>query len=449
MLDSGSRFSFRTPRLLPLSQWQFVLTGMAATIVIRLVVILLTPSTADFSDPRIYQGTGQTVLAGVNPYNFADKIELRAQLRAKMARGQPDGANDIFTKSQETWNYYVSGNLPASTALYALFEVLSNGSRTVWRLLFILGDLAIFLSLIALLKSLTGTIESAPLQLGVLCLAVVNPLLIVDGCAVPEDKQFQTALMLYAAALLCARGSVSDRKALGTGLILSLSVLFKLFGIFLMPLWLVRARNEGRRYTIGTLLGLSIPVLIAFAAFGHYFVHTMSARGLQNSVQGPEHSSPWALFPEFVDHSVGRLEGRAVSGASSYVLIKATTASLYAAAVFTAFLKRRIDLLNLCAGLAVVFACLWLDKGSLNRMNIAMVFAVAALASLSIQTFMRFAAGMVLMGTLGYGIGVPVLRLHLGTLDGIFTLLFLAAYLTAVLTFAQPRVAAQPNRPVM
>jgi hypothetical protein len=439
------RFSFRTPRWLPLSQWQFVLTGIAATVVIRLVVILLTPSTADFSDPRIYQGTGQTVLAGVNPYNFADKVELRAQLRAKMARGQPDGANDIFTRSQETWNYYVSGNLPASTALYALFEVVSNSSRTVWRLLLMLGDVAIFLSLISFLKSLTGTIESVPLQLGVLCLAVINPLLIVDGCAIPEDKQFQTALMLYATALLCARGSVSDREAIGTGLILSLSVLFKLFGIFLMPLWLVRARNEGRRYTIGTLLGLSIPVLVAFAAFGHYFVHTMSARAMQNSVQGPEHSSPWALFPEFVDHSVGRLEGSgAASGASSYVLIKATTAALYAAAVFTAFLRRRIDLLNLCAGLAVVFACLWLDKGALNRMNIAMVFAVAALASLSIQTFMRFAAGMVLMGTLGYAVGIPILRLHLTTLDGIFTLLFLAAYLTALLTFDRSR--ASPPR---
>jgi hypothetical protein len=436
------RFSFRIPRLLPLSQWQFVVAGIATTVVIRLVVILLTPSTADFSDPRIYQGTGQTVLAGVNPYNFADRVELRAQLRAKMARGQPDGANDIFTRSQATWNYYVSGNLPASTALYAVFEVLSNGSRTVWRLLLMLGDLAIFLGLISFLKSLTGTIESAPLQLGVVCLAVINPLLIVDGCAIPEDKQFQTALMLYAAALLCARGSVSDRKALGTGLILSLSVLFKLFGIFLMPLWLVRARSEGRRYTIGTLLGLSIPVLIAFAAFGPYFVHTMSARAMQNSVQGPEHSSPWALFPEFVDHSVGRLEGGgAASGASSYVLIKTTTASLYAAAVFIAFLRRRIDLLNLCAGLTLVFACLWLDKGSLNRMNIAMVFAVAALASLSIQTFMRFAAGMVLVGTLGYAIGIPILRLHLTTLDGIFTLLFLAAYLTAVLTFDRSRAS--------
>jgi hypothetical protein len=126
------------------------------------------------------------------------------------------------------------------------------------------------------------------------------------------------------------------------------------------------------------------------------------------------------------------------------VLIKATAASLYAAAVFTAFARRRIDLLNLCAGLTVVFACLWLDKGALNRMNIAMVFAVAALASLSMQTFTSFAVGMVLMGTVGYAVGIPILRLHLTTLDGIFTVVFLAAYLTALLTFDHSR--ASPAR---
>ena len=434
---------------LPLPEWQFILSGIAAIVLIRLVVILLTPSTGDFSDPRIYQGTGQTVLAGINPYDFADKVELRARLRDRMAREQPDGPNDIFTRSQESWNYYVSGNLPASTALYALFEVLSRGSRTGWRLLFILGDVAIFLGLIALLRSLHGRVESVPLQLGVLCLAVINPLLIVDGCAIPEDKQFQTALMLYLTALLCARGRIGDYKALGTGVILSLSVLFKLFGVFLIPLWSVRAKKEGCRYTILSLLGAIVPVLIAFAFFGHYFVNTILDRGMQNSVQGPEHSSLWALFPQFVGRSIA-LEGRAVTSASSYVLIKASVTSLYALAAFTAFVRRRIDLLNLCAALTLAFTCLWLDKGSLNRMNIAMVFAVATVASLSVQIFVWLAVGYVLVGTLGYVIGILVLRLHLTTLDGIVTLLFLTAYLTTLLTFdpCRPRAPGSTVRQI-
>ena len=111
-----------------------------------------------FSHPRIYQAAGQVVLAGINPYDFSDNPSLREKLRMDMAAPGTKG----LTQTQEQWNYYVSGNPPASTALYALFEALAHGSRVVWRLLLIAGDVSLFLSgVFALLKTLRGRVDGA------------------------------------------------------------------------------------------------------------------------------------------------------------------------------------------------------------------------------------------------------------------------------------------------
>jgi len=410
---------------LPLSERTFVLLGIAGILVIRLAVILTTPRTADFLDPRIYQGTGQTMLAGLNPYDYAGQPALRGALRAKMAAGP---GVDEFTQTQEAWDYYVSGNLPASTALYALFETVARGSRFEWRLLFILGDIAIFLGLVALLKTLRGSIESASDQAGMLCLTVINPVLIVSGCAIPEDKQFQTSLLLFAAALLLSPAATTIRRGLGIGLVLSLSVLFKLLGIFLFPLWLVRANNEWPRFALWTLLGGLIPVAAAFAAFGDYFVYAMVARGVQNSVHAPEHASPWVLFPWF--------------GGAGYVTAKTIVVVLFCGALGVLLAKRRIDPLNFCAGLAVAFVCLWLDKGAMNRMNIAIMFAVAALASLSGKLFLYFSAAIVFVSAIGYALGVGALRLHPEAVDAVLAVIFVSAYLVALVGFTRAKRAA-------
>ena len=407
---------------LPLPERTFVLLGIAGIVVIRLAVILVTPRTADFLDPRIYQGVGQTVLAGVNPYDYSDQPALRAALRAKMALGPGD---DDFTRTQKSWDYYVSGNPPASTALYALFETVARGSRFGWRLLFILGDIALFLGMFALFKTLRGSVESASDQAGMLCLAVINPVLIVAGCAIPEDKQFQTALLLFAAALLISPAATTTRRGLGIGLVLSLSVLFKLLGIFLLPIWLVRTKKEWPRFALQTVLGGLIPVAFAFAVFGHYFVDTMAARGVQNSVQAPEHASPWMLFPW--------LDG------AEYVMAKTVVVALFCSVLAVLLAKRRIDLLNFCAGLTVAFVCLWLDKGAMNRMNIAIVFAVAALASLPNRLFLYFSSAIVLVGAIGYAFAVGVLRLHPEAVDAVFALTFVSAYLAALMGFTRAK----------
>jgi hypothetical protein len=408
----------------PLTERAFVLLCIASIIVIRVGTILVTPRAANFPDLRIYQGTGQTALAGVNPYDFSDHPALREKLRARMAVGADI---DGFAQTQDSWNYYVSSNLPASTALYALFETLARGSRFGWRLLFILGDIAIFLGLLAMLKTLHGSVEDAVDQVGMICLAVFNPVLIVAGSAIPEDKQFQTALLLFAATLLLSPTATTRPRGLSIGVVLSLSILFKLFGAFLFPLWLVRARKEGSRFAWWTMLGGLLPLALSFAAFGHYFVATMLARGLKNSIDAPEHASPWMLFPWLVG--------------SEYLIAKIIVVVLFTGVLAVLLTRRRIDLLNFCAGLMVVFACLWLDKGSMNRMNIAIMFAVAALASLSRRLFLYFSAVIVLIGAFGYALGVGVLKYHPEAVDAVFALLFVCAYLAALAVFARVRSA--------
>jgi hypothetical protein len=410
---------------LPMAERKFLLLGLAAIVILRLAVILATPRAADFYDPRIYQGVGQMVLAGVNPYDYSARPAERAALRAKMAAGR--GADDQFTGTQQSWDYYVSSNLPASTALYAAFEAVAHGSRFVWRLLFILGDAALFLAAYALVKALRGRVDSGADQAALICLAIINPVLIVSGCAIPEDKQFQTALLLWGAALLLVRGATTAKRALGVGFVLSLSVLFKLLGIFLFPLWVVGIRSGGRRFAIWTVLGGVIPLVLSFAVFGHLFINTMLARGVSNSVVAPEHASPWVLVPWIVG--------------GPYLLAKIALTTAFCALLVALFSKRRIDLLNFCAGLTVAFTCLWLDKGAMNRMNIAMVFAVASLASLSSMLFLRFCAAIVLVSGAAYALGVGLLKIHLELLDAVLVSIFLVAYsLCLALRSREPRV---------
>ena len=109
-------------------------------LVLCLVVIAVTRSAIIFGsndagvDITIYREVGQLVSNGINPYDFTSNESLRQALRT-----DGYGIDPEVIREQYKYDYYVSGNLPASTALYGLIEWLGQ-SKQWWRLALALGD---------------------------------------------------------------------------------------------------------------------------------------------------------------------------------------------------------------------------------------------------------------------------------------------------------------------
>ena len=410
-----------------ISARRFVAAGILAIIVSRVVVILLTPNTADFPDTRIYQATGQAVLEGANPYDSSDDVPVRVKLQTSADRELRDGN---WTDTLPEWDLAIRSNLPAVSALCAGIETIADGSRDAWRYLLILGDIAMFLGLLSLLRQVRGTIADRATQLIAIFLVIGNTLLVLDGTAIPEIKQFETALLLFSASFLISpRPQTLVRSVIG-GLVISLSVLFMLFGIFLLPLWILRSIREWPRFALATSAGALIPLVASFAYFGTGWLDTIGTRSAQDAGGDAGGASLWYLFPG--------LQGDALA-ATRLVVVAALTALL-----LVLLFRRRIDLLNACAGMLVVFDCVYLITGTMNRMNIAFVFAFAALATRRAPAALAIAAGSTVVAFVGYGLGAVVLHRHI---NPEFSLAMVVAYFTALALpparKLQPRAAAK------
>ena len=89
-------------------------------------------------------------------------------------------------------------------------------------------------------------------------------------------------------------------------------------------------------------------------------------------------------------------------------------------------------MLNACAALMVVFACVWLIGADINRMNMAMMFAIPAMASVSVRAFRGAALANLAIQVIGY----PVLYLLMGhdrePVQAVLTLVFLLVYFSAL-----------------
>lgn len=391
----------------------FLLLTAAAIFFTRAAYIRKTAGGEDFPDIRIYQVVGKLVLAGVNPYDFSDHIEKRRQLRLGMATGP----TDFVAVDQGVWDQYVSANLPGSTLLYALFEWVAQGSRFVWRELFIAGDVAIFLGLWALMANLKGGVSDVRRQTAIFSLAVIYPILSMAWPFVSQDKQFQTALLLFGAALLLSPQRSAARD-LFTGFVLSLGVVFKLFGIILFPLWLSKVRERPTSFTVWSLLGACAPLVLAYWAFGAGPVTAILHRGVHASTGFAASGSPWQLLP--------------IASDTVLFTLRLITVLLCGWGVVFLFLKGRIDALNLSAGLGVVLGCLWLQSGSIDRMNIVIMFAIASLASLSTARFLCITLLMTAVATVSFGLKYPS-----GVdqrIDAIVVTLFILAYAATLLS---------------
>jgi hypothetical protein len=95
----------------------------------------------------------------------------------------------------------------------------------------------------------------------------------------------------------------------------------------------------------------------------------------------------------------------------------------------------------------VVFDCVYLITGTMNRMNIAFVFAFAALATRRAPAAVAMAVGSTVFAFVGYGFGAAVLHRHI---NPEFSLALVIGYFAALVLpparSDQPRTAAQAGR---
>jgi hypothetical protein len=82
------------------------------------------------------------------------------------------------------------------------------------------------------------------------------------------------------------------------------------------------------------------------------------------------HASPWSLVPM-----------------SWGIYTRPIASCALVALTIAAYARGRIDLLNCCAASCVVFTCLWLVGGSMDRMNVAMIFAIICSATISAKAW--------------------------------------------------------------
>ena len=86
------------------------------------------------------------------------------------------------------------------------------------------------------------------------------------------------------------------------------------------------------------------------------------------ATNGSLHASPWSLIPY------------------PWVFYARPVASCaLAGLMIAAFVRGKMDFLNCSAATSVVVVCLWLLGGSMDRMNVAMMFALACSATISVK----------------------------------------------------------------
>lgn len=344
----------------------FFIPLVILSILISRGAVILTSHDDAQMDLSIYQEVGELLDHGIDPYDHQTNVEMRTALRLN-----DYGAAEWVKQNAAMYDYYVSANLPGSTAFYGLLERISQGNPKIWRLGFASGDILIALAAFFLLHRAGVVLDTLSKQITFSLAAIYYPSNIEWGLLIAEDKQIQTALMLLLAGLLVARPAArGPLNAVAIGSIGALSLIFKAFGVFLAPVALGYFYRAPRWELALAVCAAAITVLPFCLRFDLSFVHLMLDRVVHGSAASNTalHGSPWQLIPFPAVYYARPLLCAALS---LYVVI--------------AWVGGRLDVLNCSAAIGVILVCLWMVGGSMDRMNIAMMFAMFCAATVSIR----------------------------------------------------------------
>jgi hypothetical protein len=391
----------------------FLLLVLLAIVATRMFLILDTPTRDGAIDLSIYRETGELVVHGVDPYDYASRAPLRERLR------QNDyGAIAWVKEDRDRYNYYVSSNAPGTVVLFGLIQLVTGGNATLWRVAFALGDVAIALCAFFFLGRAGVNLEDWRNRLTFAGVVVAYPSLLLWGTLLPEDKQFQTASMLLLGGLLLAPASSRGARwsAFATGVVAAFSIAFKVLGAILIPVAVMFYRGRPWREAAIAILAFAATGLALFMVFDASFVTLILQRAATGSspvLDRALHGSPWGLFPS----SLG------------VTYVRPALCVALAAVVLVRFLRGRIDLLNSLAAIHVVFICLWITGGSMDRMNIAMLFALMCVATLSVERWRTLClVNLIIQVPIYAGSFRETLPRNFQSLDGVATIAFLLSY---------------------
>ncbi len=413
---------------------KFILLLLFAIAFSRLLLVVATPESADLPDPVIYRMTGELVGHGLNPYDFKADPEERTAIAQNWIKQN----GKLMPRGIDDYNYYVSSNLPASTWLYQIMHEMSQGDKLFWRSLLIIGDLGIAAGILALAASRGVPIYGQWFRIGAISLTCLYPTLILNGTIIPEEKQFQIALLFIGASAIIWKKWNSTICGILVGASLSIGVLFKFFSAFLFPLYARRLLESNWRFKVSSIFtGLSF-LFFAILQFNFNFIDTMSARSVRSSMAGPQHSSVWILLPDNLD---------------SYIFpLKIMVCTILLLLLYIKYVRDNVDMLNATASALIIFGALWLTDGAINRSNMAMVFALGVILCTDPRIGALVIASNIAFQTLCFVI-IFFISWNLNLFEAISTLGFLVLYLfimmTCKLSRANLEVSAGPQNRVV
>lgn len=333
----------------------------------RYLIIINNEEFNKHTDLQLYINAGLLIVNHINPYDFNDKVAERQKLRLN-----PILNESWLMESQEKWNFYTSGNLPASQLYFGLVEFLAHSDPVNYRIIFAIVD-SLLSVIIFLFVTRFWIINSSSLKVGFgIFLGALNPVLLYWGALIPQDKGLQILLMMATVFFAI------KRNIFWSAVFMGIAVCFKGLGLFLVPycIYLIcdsptsikgylKAPNLKKTISYGLISFITFAVL--FVPFLPEVIGMMSVRLSSNLLQSPQHSSIWTIPYELWPSAWRHTKTLFIVGFTVLVTYGSVT--------------KKLDVGIVTACILVFFVDISLNMGSLDRMNMGFLVAILILGS--------------------------------------------------------------------
>ncbi len=401
--------------------WFIVFSFIA--LIFKLATIAFTKqANYRFVDLGIYIDGGQLISHGINPYDFEDNKTMRKQFRLDTIAYHPE-----TSYSQNTWDYYASGNLPLSLLLYGIADSINSGNPWVYRILFAFLD-SLLCGIISILVIFYWKVNLSRLQRFFIAagIGIFSSFLFYEGILIPEDKGTQILFMLVSVFFAL------EKRVIWCAIFIGLSIAFKGIGVFIIPLCLFYLFEDNKTKSVFGFLTLhwkeiiwvgvisSVVVLITFLPFGVKVIDMIMFRLSHSTSTFPDHSSMWRVFYKI--------------SPQLYHISKNIFLFLLGVIVLIGIYRNRIEIELFTSLLLVVFINILLIDGSICRMNISFlsVIVILGLNSKNLQLAYKMCYFYIFGGLIVLSLVLLNLRMnfisHYQWIDSIFSLLFVLLF---------------------